>query len=152
MIYPWQQFALLLIQNSIDDRPIYFSSSGSAAQDLGVAPYLVRQGLAFRLYPGPPDIDPRNALLEDPQIVSVTGLWLDVERTRTLADEVFMHRTGIPDGWSHWPDRSTVGIPNYYSWVFAALTQNAIQTGDDELRMKYEDRALVWQMLGQILN
>ena len=152
VITPWQQFALLLIQNGVEDRPIYFASSGSAAQELGVVPYLVRHGLAFRLNPGPPDLNSRNILLEDPQIVRVTGLWMDVERTRTLAEEVFVHRSGIPDEWSHWPDGSTVGIPNYYSWVFTALTQSAIQTGDDELRMKYEDRVIAWQMLGQRLS
>ncbi len=152
VIAPWQQFALLLIQNSVEDRPIYFSSSGSAAQELGVAPYLVRHGLAFRLSPGPPDVNSRNVLLEDPPMARVVGLWLDVERTRTLADEVFVHHTGIPDEWSHWPDRSTVGIPNYYSWVFAALTQSATQTGEDELRVRYQDRAVAWQTLGQILN
>ena len=152
VIAPWQQFALLLIQSSIEDRPIYFSSSGSAAQELGVAPYLVRHGLAFRLSPGPPDVNSRNILLEDPQIARVTGLWLDEERTRTLAEEVFVHRSGIPDEWSHWPDRSTVGIPNYYSWVYAALTQSATQTGDDdELRMRFQDRAVAWQTLGQLL-
>ena len=115
-------------------------------------PYLVRHGLAFRLSPGPPDLNPRNILLENAQMVRVTGPWLDVERTRTLAEEVFVHRTGIPDEWSDWPDGSTVGIPNYYSWVFAALTQGAIQTGDDELRVRYEDRAIAWQTLGQLLS
>ena len=152
VIYPWQQFALLLIQNSVEDRPIYFSSSGSAAQDLGVGPYLVRHGLAFRLHPGLPDVNSRNVLLEDAQMARVTGFWLDVERTRTLADEVFMHRTGIPDEWDHWPDRSTVGIPNYYSWVFAALTQSALQSGDEELGMRYQDRAIAWQELGLLLG
>jgi len=82
----------------------------------------------------------------------VTGFWLDVERTRTLADEVFMHRTGIPDEWDHWPDQSTVGIPNYYSWVFAALTQSALQSGDEELGMRYQDRAIAWQELGLLLG
>ena len=152
VIYPWQQFALLLIQSSVEDRPIYFASSGSAAQQLGLVPYLVRHGLAYRLHPGPPDVNSRNTLLENSQMARVTGLWLDVERTRTLAEEVFVHRTGIPDEWSHWPDGSTVGIPNYYSWVFAALTQSAIQTGDDELRLRYEDRALAWQALGRLLS
>jgi len=152
LIYPWHQFALLLIQNSVEDRPIYFSSSGSAAQELGLLPYLVRHGLALRLYPGPPDMNSRNTLLEDPLIVRVTGLWLDVERTRTLAEEVFVHRSGIPDEWSHWPDRSTIGIPNYYSWVFSALNQSAIQDGDDELRSRFQDRAIAWQTLGQALN
>ena len=151
-IFPWQQFALLLIQNSIEDRPIYFSSSGSAAQELGVDPYLVRHGLAFRLHPGPPDVNPRNTLLEDPQMARVTGLWLDVERTRTLADEVFVHRSGIPDEWEHWPDRSTVGIPNYYSWVFVALTQSTLQAGDQELGARYQDRAIAWQTLGRLLG
>ena len=149
VIFPWQQFALLLIQNSVEDRPIYFASSGNAARDLGLVPYLVRHGLAFRLYPGPPDVNPRNVLLEEAQIVRVTGLWLDVERTRTLVEEVFVHRSGIPDQWSHWPDRSTIGIPNYYAWVFAALAQSALQTGDDGLRATYENRLIAWQTLGQ---
>ena len=149
IIYPWQQFALLLIRNSLGDRPIYFASSGSAARELGVMPYLVRHGLAFRLSPGPPDLNPRNLLLEDPQIIPVTGAWLDVERTRTLAEEVFVHRTGIPDEWDHWPDRSTIGIPTYYAWVFAALAQSAIQSGDDDVRITYEDRLIAWQTLAQ---
>ena len=147
VIYPWQQFALLLIQNSIEDRPIYFASSGNAARELGLMPYLVRHGLAFRLYPGPPDLSPRNVLLEDAQLLRVTGPWLDVERTRTLAEDVFVHRTGIPDEWSHWPDRSTIGIPSYYAWVFAALAQGALQSGDDDLRLAYEDRLIAWQLL-----
>ncbi len=149
VIYPWQQFALLLMQSSLDDRPIYFASSGSAARDLGVVPYLVRQGLAFRLYPGAPDSNPRNVLLEDPQLLPVTGAWLDVERTRTLAEEVFVHHTGLPDEWNHWPDRSTIGIPSYYAWVFAALAQSALQIGDDDVRTRYEDRLIAWQMLAQ---
>ncbi len=148
IIYPWQQFALLLIQSSVEDRPIYFASSGSAARDLGLVPYLVRHGLAFRLYPGPPDSSPRNILLEDAQLLPVTGLWLDVERTRTLAEEVFLHRTGIPDEWSHWPDRSTIGIPNYYAWLFAALAQAALQRSDEERGRAYEERLSAWQTLG----
>ena len=148
VIVPWQQFALLLIQSSVEDRPIYFASSGSAARDLGLVPYLVRHGLAFRLHPGPPDLNPRNILLEDPQIIPVTGAWLDPERTQTLAEEVFLHRTGIPDEWNHWPDRSTIGIPTYYAWVFAALAQSAIQSGDDEQRRVYEERLIAWQTLG----
>jgi hypothetical protein len=149
VIYPWQQFALLLIQSSIDDRPIYFASSGSAARDLGVVPYLVRHGLAFRLFPGPPDLNPRNVFLEDEQLLPVTGPWLDAERTRVLAQEVFIHRTGIPDEWKHWPDRSTIGIPNYYAWVFAALAQGALQTGDEGLQTAYEDRLIAWRILSQ---
>ena len=88
-------------------------------------------------------------MLEDPRIIPVTGAWLDVARTRTLAEEVFIHRTGIPDEWDHWPDRSTIGIPAYYAWVFAALAQSAVQTGDDDVRIAYEDRLIAWQTLAQ---
>jgi hypothetical protein len=148
VVFPWQQFALSLIQNSIGDRPIYFASSGSAAQSLGLVPYLVRQGVAFRLNPGPPDLTEGNMLIQEPQLIPVTGPWLDVERTTTLVERVFIHRSGIPDAWPHWPDRSTIGIPNYYAWVYAALAQVALQEGDDELRSKYEERLTAWQGLG----
>ena len=148
VVFPWQQFALSLIQNSIDDRPIYFASSGSAAQSLGLVPYLVREGLAFRLNPGPPDLTVGNELIEEPQLIPVTGPWLDVERTETLVERVFIHRSGIPDQWPHWPDRSTIGIPNYYAWVYAALAQVALQRGDGELQSEYEERLTAWQNLG----
>ena len=149
VVFPWQQFALSVIQNSIDDRPIYFASSGNAARSLGLAPYLVRQGLAFRLNPGPPDLSPGNVLMQDASLVPVTGPWLDEARTRTLVDEVFMHRGGIPDGWVHWPDRSTIGIPHYYTWAYAALVQSAIQSDDPDSAAPYEERLLAWQTLAQ---
>ena len=147
VVFPWQQFALALIQNSIDDRPIYFASSGNAARSLGLSPYLVRQGLALRLNPGPPDLSPGNVLMQDASLVPVTGPWLDEERTRTLVDSVFVHRGGIPDEWAHWPDRSTIGIPNYYAWVYAALVQSAIQSNDESSGAPYEDRLIAWQAL-----
>lgn len=147
VVFPWQQFALSLIQNSIDDRPIYFASSGSAAQSLGLVAYLVRQGLAFRLNPGPPDLTMGYVLIEDPQLIPVTGPWLDVERTATLVEGVFVHRNGIPDEWPHWPDRSTIGIPNYYAWAYAALAQVALQADDRELQVLYEERLTAWEAL-----
>ena len=79
----------------------------------------------------------------------ITGPWLDVERTRTLAEDVFIHRSGIPDDWNHWPDRSTVGIPNYYAWVYTALGQAALQDDEQELRFEYEERLIAWQTLGR---
>ena len=147
VVFPWQQFALSLIRNSINDRPIYFASSGSAAQSLGLVPYLVRQGLAFRLNPGPPDLTVGHVLIDEPQLIPVTGPWLDVERTAKLVESVFVHRSGIPDEWPHWPDRSTIGIPNYYAWAYAALAQVALQEGDRELQSSYEERLRAWENL-----
>ncbi|MDX1492599.1 MAG: DUF2723 domain-containing protein [Longimicrobiales bacterium] len=146
---PWQRFALSLMVTSIDDRPIYFASSGNAAMSLGVEPYLVRQGLAFKLHDGALDEETTDfARLEDPTLTPVTGRWLDVDRTELLVDEVFIHRGGIPEDWEHWPDIATIGIPNYYSWVYLALVQEALESGDTEALDRYRAKAQAWADLG----
>jgi hypothetical protein len=147
---PWQRFALTLMIESIDERPIYFASSGNAAIELGIYPYLVRHGVAFRLNNGVPVDDPETGVTALPPspYSSAIGRWLDTNRTRLLADEVFMHRQGIPDEWDHWPDIATLGIPNYYSWVYLALVQGAILTEDIEAIEQYQERAEAWGELG----
>ena len=134
---------------SIDDRPIYFASSGNAAISLGVQPYLVRQGLAFKLHNGPvAESEELFTRLAPSAYSSVTGDWLHESRTRTLMDEVFLHRGGIPQDWDHWPDIATVGIPNYYSWVYTALMQASSQAGDAEAVERYQLEAESWLTLG----
>ncbi|MDH3208647.1 MAG: DUF2723 domain-containing protein, partial [Gemmatimonadota bacterium] len=146
---PWQRFALTLMVESIDDRPIYFASSGNAAFSLGVEPYLVRQGLAFKLNNGPPDQEAdRFTSLEESTFSGVTGSWIDLDRTRHLLENVFVHRGGIPDEWGHWPDVATIGIPNYYAWAYLGLVQAAIQTGDTESLDRFRARAEAWSLLG----
>ena len=73
---------------------------------------------------------------------------MDLPRTRILLDDVFVHRTGIPDDWTHWPDLATIGIPNYYAWSYLALTQAAIQNSDEEAIETYQARAEAWRLLG----
>ena len=147
LLQPWQRFALTLLVESIDDRPIYFASSGNAAASLGVQSYLVRQGLAFRLSNGPPADNPRFTALTGSPYVPVTGEFVDQERTALLADQVFIHRGDIPQ-WDHWPDIATIGIPNYYSWVYLSLLEAAVQYGDTEARERYEVLSQQWQTLG----
>ena len=75
---------------------------------------------------------------------SVTGLYLDAPRTRTLATEVFMHRTGLPDEWPRWPWRAVLGIPSYYSWVHYALYEWALENGGQEEAEYQLGRAEAW--------
>ncbi len=147
---PWEQFALAAISNSLGDRPVYFASSGGTANRFGLRPHLIRQGLAHRLVPGyPGNLWSRGVRPQpDTELKSVIGDWVDVERTAKLVDEVFVHRGGLPDGWAHWPDVSTVGIPNYYAWVYYGLLFQAMQDGDAELQTLREKRALAWARLG----
>ena len=150
-IQPWHRIALSVIANSWGERPIYFASSGGAASALGLDPYAVRHGLAFKLSPGFPQPDSTNAIRmmppSDPN-TQVTGNWVDIERTATLLEEVFVHRGEIPD-WSHWPDHSTVGIPNYYAWAYIALFQAAAARGDSDEMALWRERFEPWLLLGR---
>ncbi len=149
-LYPWQQFALVAIRTAIGDRPVYFASSGSAASSFGLRPHIIRQGLAFRLWPGNPGELAGRGVVANTTVSAYSGVvgpWVDIERSRVLADEVFMHRTGIPDDWSYWPDRSTIGIPNYYAWVYLGLLQDARNRGDEEEVRRFAERWNAWNEL-----
>ncbi len=148
-LLPWSQFALAMIQASIDERPIYFASSGSAPTSLGLDPYLVRHGLAYKLFNGDlaTEAPPGTVRLTNEDLVPVTGAWVEVDRTEYLLEQVFVHRTGLPD-WSHWPDRSTIGIPNYYAWAYYALAQAAVEGGDRERMEEFVGLAESWALLG----
>ena len=150
LLYPWHQFALAIVSNSLGERPVYFASSGNAASELGLDEYLVRQGLAFKLNVGALPETAGEGVVELPlgsPMLPVTGRWLDMPRTDTLLGEVFVHRGGLPD-WSFWPDHSTIGIPNYYAWGYYALAQAAYQQGDDEAVERYRAASEVWGQLG----
>jgi hypothetical protein len=150
-IYPWQQYALAILNAVLEERPIHFASSGNAATSLGLDRYLVRQGLGFKLHPGPlPETAPAGviAMPESSPLNRVTGDWVDAPRTSVLMDSVFMHRGGIPD-WEHWPDASTVGIPNYYSWGYYALAQSYYVQDDTTMLEHYRELGDSWSFLGR---
>jgi hypothetical protein len=148
-LFPWQQYGLAILNTALGDRPVYFASSGNAASSLGVDSYLVRQGLAFRLPNGDPtELSEGIVGTAGSPYRSVIGDYVDVPRTETLATEVFVHRSGIPDEWSHWPDQSTIGIPNYYAWAHLSLAQAAAQTGQADAMERHQERAEAWTVLG----
>ena len=150
LMQPWMQFALSFIANSIDDRPIYFASAVGAPEDMGLRRYIVRQGVAYRLWPGDPaPLQARGiAQVGDPNRVSGVGVWVDTERTRTLVDEVYVHRSGLPDGWDYWRDPSSLGIPTYYALAYFALYREAGLRGDTATANRMLERMEAWNELG----
>ena len=150
-MYPWHQFSLAAIANSIGDRPVYFASSGSAASAFGLRQQVIRQGLAHQLWPGDPGdlfdrgVRPNNDLSA---LTGVVGAWVDITRTQILVEQVFVHRTGIPDDWEYWPDLSTIGIPNYYAWAYYALFKDAENRGDLTKANEFARRFDAWTTLG----
>ena len=147
---PWMQFVLSFIANSIDDRPVYFASAVGAPEDMGLRRYIVRQGVAYRLWPGDPaPLQGRGiAQVSDPAQVSGVGVWVDTERTRILVDEVFVHRGGLPDEWDYWRDPSSRGIPTYYTLAYFALYREAGLRGDSATANRMLERMEAWSDLG----
>lgn len=151
VLYPWHQYTLYILGTALGDRPIYFASSGNAAESLGLDDYLVRHGLAFKLHNGQLlEEQPAGIVPMPPSspLTAVTGPWVDLPRTETLAERVFIHRGDLPD-WDHWPDIATLGIPNYYAWVYYSLAQAVLTETGDTTRME-DLRALGerWSDLG----
>ncbi len=119
-----EQIALAIIQDSVDHRPVYFASSGAMAQDVGLAERVVKQGLASKLLVTPPE--------ELPGLVRVSpglgGEWIDVERSVTLARDVYSYR-GLKDR-AVWPDMPSNNIPLQFYFLFVQLADAHAQLGD----------------------
>ena len=123
---------LRMIQDSWPRRPIYFAvSSGNYPDQLGLGQNMLRQGLAEKLFVPPP-----KASSDTAQIVG--GGWLDVSRSKALADSVFVGaRTVIAEG--DWVDRPSVGIPYLYVVTDAELADVLHARGNDSAAAR-----LVW--------
>ncbi|HSR42025.1 MAG TPA: DUF2723 domain-containing protein, partial [Longimicrobiales bacterium] len=150
-LYPWHQYALAIVDTAFaDGRPVYWASSGSDALDLGLEPYLVRQGLAYKVSDEVARGDPGEDVVRLPDEVVPMGMgrWVDVPRTRRLLERVFVHREGLP-AWDHWPDHSTTGIPLYYAWGYDSLAMAAYLEGEERDTLRYRRLADQWRRLAQ---
>ena len=120
------QIALAIIQDSIDQRPIYFASSGALVERVGLADWTVRQGLAAKLSVTAPE--------EIPGVVRVPpglgGGWIDVERSATLTGEVYSYR-GLKDR-AIWPDLPSANIPLQFQILFLQLADALAQLGGED--------------------
>jgi len=111
---------LQMIKDQVGKRPIYFSSStGNIADQLGLTPYLVSEGLVRRLMPAP--------VVANDSIRFVEGRgFLNVPRTRKLVFEVYRGGTAAarkrPRGWVDAPSQSSLlGYVFVYDTMAAAL-------------------------------
>jgi hypothetical protein len=101
-------FVLRMIQDAYPTRPIYFArTSGNYARELGFGDYVLTQGLASKLFS-----PSRSAVTKDTMYIAGDG-WLDVPRTKTLWNEVFLGADAVVRA-NDWVDRPSVGIPYLY--------------------------------------
>jgi hypothetical protein len=110
---------LRLIKDALPERPIYVSTGGG--QTLGLDPYLISQGFVQKLVDHP--------VANSPGIVQISGLNLDVPRTKALWDTVYHAPEAlIKEG--DWIDRASFGIPYTYAFTGAILKEAMLATGD----------------------
>jgi hypothetical protein len=142
------QFILTMIREAWGDRPIYFAATTNRHRELGLAPWAVRQGVAFKL------VDPSQ--LDDPAFAevpenhpwaAVLGNRIDMARSRTLAEQVFVYRDLATR--PHWPDDATRGIPTYYAQVYLGLALIEDARGDQQATDRYIQRYEAWMALAE---
>jgi hypothetical protein len=114
---------LRIIQDSWKDRPIYFARSAVGyPRSLGFENNVLTQGLASKLFV-PPTTASRDTLF-----VQGDG-WLDVDRTKTLWNDVFQGpKSVIAEG--QWVDRASVSMPSLYIFGGAELAEALRNSGD----------------------
>ena len=113
---------LQIIKDQVGKRPIYFATStGNIADQLGLTPYLVGEGLVRRLTP--------KIVTPSDSIVQVEGRgFIDVPRARTLAFDVYLGGQAAarprPRGWvDAASENSLYGYVFVYDTIASALRQ-----------------------------
>jgi hypothetical protein len=113
---------LRILQTSAGDRPIYFASTTGTYEKFSVQPWMIREGVAYKL--SPTDLEPTSSLVPLPpqarfQANRMFPFWVDVERTRTLLEDHYVFRDLTER--KFWPDLSTNGIPLQYYQAYQNL-------------------------------
>ena len=112
------QLALRIVADSLEERPIYFASTGRLLHELGLQDWGVRHGLATKLLMR--DLDgaelPEGLIQVTPEM---GGEVIDLERNLALVNDIYEYR-GLRDR-AIWQDRSTLNIPVHYQFLFGLL-------------------------------
>ena len=75
VIIPADMFMAAIIQTSLGDRPVYFAMTTAAYDELRLRPFLIRQGVAFKLSAEPVVADSVNGFYQpaDPRMAGSLG-------------------------------------------------------------------------------
>jgi hypothetical protein len=127
-----------LLRDNLGKRPIYFSRTvGAYADELGLAPYLLGQGLVRKLVTD--SLGPSDNVVGFPLLG-----WVDVERTeRLLFEEYHVARVARsrPRGW---PDPPSSGILSLYGLLYRAYADYTLGRAPDSLRTARAAQAAQW--------
>jgi hypothetical protein len=153
VVVPADVFMAQIIDAALGDRPIYYSMTTQAYENLQLFPFLIRQGVALKLHDGPVQPDSARGIYPVPQdarSAQLIGAWIDLPRTEALAGDVFLHRGGLPDGWGHWMDAATEGIPAYYGYTHYGLALTYQALGMEAKAREHLDQLDRWFRLANV--
>ncbi|UCC71186.1 MAG: DUF2723 domain-containing protein [Gemmatimonadota bacterium] len=124
---------LRILQTSAGDRPVYFASTTGTYEEFGIQPWMVRQGVAFKLETS--ELEPTASLVPIPANVRIQGgreypYWIDLDRTTELLEQHYVFRDLTER--TFWPDLSTNGIPLQYYQAYVGLATAQLVTGQQE--------------------
>ncbi|MFL5382762.1 MAG: DUF2723 domain-containing protein [Longimicrobiaceae bacterium] len=128
------QFLLSIVKQAWGDRPIFFASTTNVQYDLGFAPYVARQGLAFKLVT--PQEGQALVRMEGSDYSPVLGAYMNAQVGRRLLTETFQLH-GLETR-PHWTDDATRNIPIHYFYAYMAQAQLESQLGDQAASQRYE--------------
>ncbi|CAN5883236.1 hypothetical protein BH11GEM1_BH11GEM1_08810 [soil metagenome] len=125
---------LQLLKDNLGRRPFYIArTSGSYVQALGLEPYALVQGLAYKIEPA--------VIASSRDTVALPGMGhVDVPRTRALWDSYGAPRAFVARG--DWVDRPSIGIPALYISTAFQLAQLMLDRGDTPAAERYRRAAL----------
>jgi len=124
-----QLLLLRLIKDAMHERPIYLSTGGG--QGLGLEPYLLSHGFVQKIVDTP--------IVESPKTPRISGLYIDVDRTRQLWNDVYRAPEAlIKEG--DWIDRPSFGIAYTYAFTGAILAEALARQGDEAGATSIMDR------------
>lgn len=108
---------LQLIQDNLGERPIYISrTTGNFGERMGLAPYLLGQGLVRKLMTQP------VIETENEKLVSQIG-WLDLAASETLLFDVYRHESLTRERPYGWLDEPSETILTLYFIVYQSYAE-----------------------------
>lgn len=145
LMLPADTFVAAIVQASIDERPIHFTTPSPSVEKLGLFDYTVRQGLTFRLNNGP--VRPTSALVPMPKtgLSGVTGAFVDLPATERGLNEVFRFEGRLMDADSPFVDRAAGNIVLQYTWAYLSVAQAHTVNGQDAAAQRSVRLAEWWQ-------
>ena len=122
---------LRLIKDAFPERPIYLSTGGGGRLAASLQPYLLSQGFVQKLVDHP--------LTESAATPRVSGLFIDLDRTKALWDTVYRAPDALMKE-GDWIDRASIGIPYTYAFTGAVLAEGMSRKGDQNAAKTIMDR------------